>query len=35
MKRFIEIRSGEGGVDSQLLVQDLAKAYTKYISRLG
>jgi protein subunit release factor A len=35
MKRTLEIRAAEGGSDSKLFVEDLAKAYTKYFSRVG
>jgi len=35
MKRTIEIRSAEGGADSQLFVADLAQAYHKLAIRLG
>ena len=29
----VEVHSGEGGQDSKLFIQDLAKAYTKYASQ--
>lgn len=35
MIRYIEIRSAEGGDDSKLFVQDLAKAYFKLATRVG
>lgn len=35
MKRIIELRSAEGGEDSQLFVADLARAYQKLASNLG
>lgn len=35
MKRVLEIRAAEGGEDSKLLVNDLAKAYQRYFSRVG
>ena len=35
MKKIIEIRSAEGGADSQLFVADLANAYRKMAQREG
>lgn len=35
MKKYIEIRAAEGGDDSKLFVNDLAKAYCKMGSKLG
>ena len=35
MNRIIEVRSGEGGADAQLFVQDLINAYTKLATRKG
>jgi protein subunit release factor A len=35
MKRVIEIRSAEGGADSQHFVQDLIAAYAKLATRKG
>jgi len=35
MKKIIEIRSAEGGADSQMFVGDLANAYQKYFNRVG
>jgi protein subunit release factor A len=35
MIRYIEIRAAEGGDDSKLFVQDLAKAYQRMCQRLG
>lgn len=35
MKRVIEIRSAEGGADSQLFVKDLSAAYVRLIDRKG
>jgi protein subunit release factor A len=35
MKRVIEIRSAEGGADSQLFVKDLFAAYVRLIDRKG
>jgi len=35
MKKIIEIRSAEGGQDSQLFVNDLANAYIKLFNRHG
>lgn len=35
MKTTLEIRAAEGGEDSKLFVQDLAKAYIKMFGRLG
>ena len=33
MKKFIEIKSAEGGQDSKLFVKDLSKAYMKMFDR--
>lgn len=35
MKIVMEIRPGEGGMDSKLLCQDQAKIYIKYAERHG
>jgi len=35
MKRNIEIRQAEGGMDSALFATDLAAAYQKMFGRLG
>jgi len=35
MRKLIEIRSAEGGSDSQLFVSDLAAAYQKMALREG
>ena len=35
MIRYIEIRAAEGGDDSKLFVQDLAKAYLRMCQRFG
>ena len=35
MKRYIEIRQAEGGDDSRLFVEDLAKAYVRMAGKLG
>ena len=35
MKRILEIRAAEGGLDSKLFVNDLSQAYQRMISRLG
>jgi protein subunit release factor A len=35
MKRLLEIRSAEGGADSQLFVQDLTKSYLRLFARKG
>jgi len=35
MKKIIEIKSAEGGKDSQLFVQDLAQAYRRMADRRG
>lgn len=35
MIRYIEIRAAEGGDDSKLFVQDLAKAYFRLAGRTG
>ncbi len=35
MKRILEIRAGEGGSDSKLLVQDLIIAYEKTFTKLN
>jgi protein subunit release factor A len=35
MKRTLEIKSAEGGKDSQLFVNNLAQAYTRMFDRLG
>ncbi len=35
MKISIEIRSGEGGEDAKLLVNDQAAIYIKYAERIG
>jgi len=35
MKKIIEIRAAEGGEDSKLFVQDLARAYRRLASALG
>ena len=35
MKKLIEIRQAEGGLDSALFVQDLARAYVRMGTRLG
>jgi protein subunit release factor A len=35
MKRVLEIRSGEGGLDAKLFVADLAEAYHKLAIRKG
>lgn len=34
-KLSIEIRSAEGGKDSELFVQNLAQAYTRHFDRVG
>lgn len=35
MKKFIELRSAEGGEDAQLFAHDLGLAYMKWFSALG
>ena len=35
MKISLEIRPGEGGEDSKLLVKDQASIYIKYAERIG
>jgi protein subunit release factor A len=35
MIQYIEIRQAEGGEDSQLFVDDLARAYIRMASKLG
>lgn len=35
MKRVIEIRAAEGGDDSKLFCQDLAKAYVRLADKAG
>ena len=35
MIRYIEIRQAEGGDDSRLFVEDMARAYTRMATRLG
>lgn len=35
MKKIIEIRQAEGGEDSRLFVEDLARSYTKLAQKLG
>jgi protein subunit release factor A len=35
MKKIIEIRAAEGGEDSKLFVQDLARAYRRLALALG
>lgn len=35
MKKIIEIRAAEGGEDSKLFVQDLARAYRRLALGLG
>lgn len=35
MKRIIEIHPAEGGDDSKLFVNDLAKAYTRMCASFG
>lgn len=35
MKKLLEIKSAEGGKDSQLFVPDLAQAYMRMADRLG
>ena len=35
MKRIMEIRGAEGGMDSKLFAADLAKAYIKQFAKLG
>jgi len=35
MQKTIEIRAAEGGQDSKLFVQDLAKAYKKLAHHMG
>lgn len=35
MKRIIEIRAAEGGLDSALFARDLAQAYLRMCQRLG
>ncbi len=35
MKRVLEIRSAEGGADSQLFVRDLSAAYLRLFARKG
>lgn len=32
---LLEIRSGEGGMDSKLFMRDMAKMYSGYCSSLG
>jgi len=34
-KLILEIRSAEGGKDSELFVQDLAQAYIRHSNRVG
>jgi protein subunit release factor A len=35
MELYLEIRAAEGGDDSKLFVQDLAKAYVKLSQKTG
>jgi protein subunit release factor A len=35
MLRYLEIRQAEGGEDSRLFVEDLARAYTRMAHKLG
>lgn len=35
MKQTIELRAGEGGIDAQLFVAELAKAYLMLATRQG
>lgn len=35
MKKILEIRAGEGGKDSKLLVNDLCKAYERTFAKLN
>lgn len=35
MKRVLEIRAAEGGLDAKLFVAELAEAYLKLASRWG
>lgn len=35
MKRIIELRAAEGGLDSRLFVAELAKAYLRLATRKG
>jgi len=35
MKRQLEIRAAEGGEDSKLFVNDLARAYQRLAQRVG
>ena len=35
MKRVIEIRAAEGGLDSKLFVKDLASAYVRMFARFS
>lgn len=35
MKRIIEIKAGEGGMDARLFARDLAAAYIKFANRVG
>ena len=32
---LLEIRSGEGGLDSKLFIKDMAKMYANYCARLN
>jgi protein subunit release factor A len=32
---LLELRSGEGGMDSKLFMRDMAKMYSSYCSRIG
>jgi protein subunit release factor A len=35
MNRIIEIRAAEGGADAQILVGEIAAAYTRLFDRFG
>jgi protein subunit release factor A len=35
MKRIIEIKGAEGGLDAKLFAKDLAQAYIKHSSKVG
>lgn len=35
MKRMIEIKGAEGGLDAKLFAEDLSNAYIKLFSRMG
>jgi len=32
---LIELRAGEGGMDSKLFLNDMARMYSKYLARAG